>query len=95
MNIKPLGARIIIEKKMENSITSGGLIIPNPKEKNTEGIVVEVFEDFIDANGILQTPKVKKGQSVIISEYMGTAFEVNGKKLFIIKESEILAIINN
>lgn len=95
IKIKPLGRRIVFEKITETSQTSSGIFIPFPKERTTEGIVVEVFEPFTDESGKLQNPILKIGQKVVVSEYMGTNFVLDNRKLSIIKESEVLAIIDD
>jgi len=84
--IKPLGENVLIEPKKADSKTASGIVIPDTaEEKSQEGIVIEIG----DSNKI----KVKKGDKVIYSKYSGNELKVGDKELLIIKNEDILAVI--
>lgn len=95
MAIKPLHDRVVIERVEAESKTSGGIIIPdNAKEKPAEGIVVAVGSGLKDSNGKQIALDVKVGDRVLFAKWGGTEIKFEGKELVILKESDILAIIN-
>ena len=87
MAIKPLGERILIEIKTSEEKTAGGIVIPQAaQEKTQEGIVVSVG----DSSDI----KVKKGDIIIYDKYAGTQIKIDDKDHLILKNEDILAIID-
>ncbi|OHD06426.1 MAG: co-chaperone GroES [Spirochaetes bacterium GWD1_27_9] len=87
MGVKPVGERVLIEIKMAEEKTSGGLVIPQTaQEKTQEGKVVAV--------GTSDSIKVKVGDKVIFDKYAGTQFKIGDKDHLIIKAEEILAILD-
>jgi len=87
MAIKPLGDRVLVEIKGSEEKTSGGIVIPQAaQEKTQEGIVVSVG-DYPDI-------KVKKGSKVIYDKYAGTQIKISNKEHLIIKNEDILAILD-
>ena len=96
MNIKPLHDRVIIERIEAESKTAGGIIIPDSaKEKPSEGKVVAVGEGLYDSNGKRISLDVKKGDRVLFAKWGGTEVKFKGKELTILKESDILAVIES
>ena len=94
MTTKPLFNNVLIERIEANSKTAGGIIIPDTaKEKPAEGKVVEVGAGAIDDSGKRIPMEVKKGDVVLFGKWGGTEITVNGKEMVILKESDILAII--
>ena len=89
MNIKPLADRVLVEPKVAETKTAGGLIIPdNAKEKPQEGTVLAVGPGKKD-----EPMEVKVGDVVIYGKYSGTEVSVEGKDYLIMKQSDILAVL--
>ena len=88
--IKPLGDRAVIEPVKENVKTKSGIILPDTvdKEKPAEGIVVA-----LGAGDKIKKSGVKKGDRVVFEKYSGTEFKVDGAEYKILKEDEILAVL--
>ena len=94
MTVRPLHDRVLIERVEAESKTAGGIIIPdNAKEKPAEGKIISVGEGLRDENGKRIALDVKKGDRVLFAKWGGTEVKVGGKELIILKESDILAII--
>jgi chaperonin GroES len=94
MNLKPLHDRVAVEILEQASKTSGGIIIPDTaKEKPVEGRVVAVGAGTKDESGNRVAVDVKVGDKVIFGKWSGTEIEVGGKKLLIMKESDIIGIV--
>lgn len=93
MKIKPLGDRILVEQLEAEEKTVGGIILPNSaKEKPQEGKVVAVGSGKI-IDGKKMPLDVKKGDKILFSKYGGDEIKFEGKELKIMKEEDILAII--
>ena len=95
-NIKPLHDRVII-RRIEDSTdkTAGGLFIPDTaKEKPQEGEVIAVGEGKYKEDGTRQTLDVKAGDRVLFGKYSGSEIKLDGEELIIMREDEILGIIN-
>ena len=96
MNFQPLGDRVIIKPLEPETKTKGGIVLPDTvKEKPQEGKVVAVGKGKVLDNGTVQKPEVKEGDVVLYGKYSGT--EVNtkdGEEYLIVREEDILAIIN-
>lgn len=94
MNMKPLGNRVVVEPIEEEEITAGGIVLPETaKEKPQRGSILAVGPGDRDDNGKRVEMDVKKGDTVLFAKYSGTEIKVDGKKLLIMRESDILAII--
>lgn len=94
MNIRPLQDRVLIKRLEELTKTSGGIIIPDTaKEKPSEGIVEAVGTGMVTPEGKLIPMSVKVGDKVLFAKWSGTEVKVNGEERLIIKEPEILGII--
>ena len=94
MKIRPLQDRIIVKRIEEEEKTKGGIIIPDTaKEKPMEGEVVAVGTGKILENGKKQPPEVKEGDRVLFSKYAGTDVKIDGIEHLIMKEDDILGII--
>ena len=95
-NIKPLHDRVII-RRIEDSTdkTAGGLFIPDTaKEKPQEGEVIAVGEGKYKEDGTRQTLDVKAGDRVLFGKYSGSEIKLDGEEFIIMREDEILGIIN-
>lgn len=91
--LRPLGDRVVIEAIAKEETTASGIVLPDTaKEKPQEGRVVAVGAGHIE-NGERVALEVKEGDKVIFSKYAGTEVEVGDKELLIMRESDILAII--
>lgn len=92
--IKPLGDRVLVEPLEEQEVKKGGIIIPDTaKERPQEGKVIAVGPGKLDENGKLIPMTVKVGDLVLMPKYGGTEIKVEDKKYQIIREDEILGII--
>ncbi len=92
--IKPLADRVLIEAADEKEEKVGSIYIPDTaKEKPNEGVVVEVGSGKITDDGKLIELQVCKGQKVLYGKYSGTEIKSDGKEYLIVRESDILAII--
>jgi chaperonin GroES len=95
MNIKPLGDRVLVLPKEEAEMKKGGIIIPDTaKEKPQEGEVVAVGAGKRDDSGKLIPMNVKKGDKVLMPKYGGTEVKINDKTYQLIREDDILAIVD-
>ncbi len=94
MSIRPLGDRVLIEQVEEVEVEKGGIIIPDSaKEKPQEGKVVAVGAGRRDENGKVIPMNVKKGDVVLMPKYGGSEIKVNDKEFQIVREDDILAIV--
>ena len=95
LNLTPLGDRVIIEPIEQEEVTSSGLYIPETaKEKPQQGNVLAAGEGRRDDDGKRVAMDVKAGDKVLFAKYAGTEIKMDGKKLLIMKETDILAIVN-
>ena len=94
MKIRPLQDRIIVKRMAEEEMTKGGIIIPDSaKEKPTEGKVIAVGNGKVLDNGQKTKPDVKAGDKVLFSKYAGTEVKIDGEEHLIMREDDILGII--
>ena len=88
MKIKPLGKRILAKKiEEENRTTSGGIVLPESAKSD------KVVRAKVLAVGTDEKFTVKKGNEILVSSFAGTEIEVEGDKLLLVKETDVLAII--
>jgi chaperonin GroES len=94
MKIRPLQDRVIVKRVEEEEKTKGGIIIPDSaKEKPAEGKVVAVGKGKIGEDGKLQPLDVKVGDRILFSKYAGTEVKVDGEENLIMREDDILGVI--
>ncbi len=94
MNVKPLNDRVLIRRIEVKEQVKGGIIIPDTaKEKPLEGKVVATGNGRIDDNGKLIPMTVKAGQKVLVGKYAGTEVKIDDIEHIIVREDEILGII--
>ena len=94
MKIRPLHDRVLVKRLEENTKTAGGIIIPDTaKEKPSEGIVEAVGDGYRAEVGQIVPLNVKVGDKVLFGKWSGTEVKVNGEERLIIKEAEILAVV--
>jgi chaperonin GroES len=96
MKLKPLGDRLVVEPKERESTTASGLVLPETaKEKPQEGEVVAVGPGRRDEDGKRIKMDVEVGDIVLYAKYGGTEVKIDDKKVLILKESDVLAILEN
>ena len=96
ISFKPLGSRVVIEPLEQEDITPGGIVLPETaKEKPQKGTVLAIGPGDRDDDGKRIPMDVAIGDIVLYAKYAGTEVKVDGKKLLILKESDILAIVVN
>ena len=96
MHFRPLHDRVVVRRIEAEEKTSGGIIIPDTaKEKPQEGEVVAVGPGARDDNGNLIELAVNAGDRVLFGKWSGTEVKIDGEDLLIMKESDILGVIDN
>ena len=94
LKLKPLGGRVIVEPIEQEEKTAGGIILPETaKEKPQEGKILAAGPGDRDEDGKRIPMDVGVGDRVLYAKYSGTEVKVDGKKLLIMRESDILAIV--
>ncbi|MFA5878787.1 MAG: co-chaperone GroES [Candidatus Margulisiibacteriota bacterium] len=96
MSIKyrPLGDRAIVEPEVAEQKTKSGIVLPDTaQEKPQKGKVVKVGPGKVSDDGKLMPMNIKEGDNVIFSKYGGTELKVDGKEYLIVRESDVLAVI--
>lgn len=95
-SIRPLGDRILVEPIEQEESTSGGILLPETaKEKPQNGSVLAAGEGRRDEDGDRIPMDVKVGDKVLFAKYAGTEIKLDGKKLLIMKESDVLGIVED
>jgi chaperonin GroES len=94
MGFRPLHDRVGVRRVDSEEKTKGGIIIPDTaKEKPSEGIIVSVGPGARDENGKINALDVKAGDRVLFGKWSGTEVKLNGEDLIIMKESDIMGIV--
>jgi chaperonin GroES len=94
MNIRPLYDRLIVERVEEETKTAGGLFIPDSaKEKPQKGIIIAAGKGKKTEDGKLLPLDVKVGDQVLFGKYSGTEIKLDGKEYLMMREDEILAVL--
>ncbi|MDP6012784.1 MAG: co-chaperone GroES [Alphaproteobacteria bacterium] len=94
MKVRPLHDRVLVQRIGEEETTAGGIIIPDTaKEKPSQGKVLAVGPGTRDEAGKLQPLDVRKGNTVLFGKWSGTEVKIDGDDLLIMKESDIMGII--
>jgi chaperonin GroES len=94
MNLKPLADRLVVEPNEQEEVTAGGIILPETaKEKPQQGKVIAAGPGRTDDKGKRVDMEVKVGDKVLYAKYSGTEIKLEGKKVLILRESDILAVI--
>jgi chaperonin GroES len=96
MNVRPLHDRIIVQRIEEGEQKIGGIIIPDSaKEKPQRGTVVAVGKGRVGKDGKVVPLDVQAGDQILFGKYSGQEIRLDGKDLFIMKEDDVLAVIDN
>jgi len=94
ITLKPLGNRVVVEPVEQEEITAGGIVLPETaKEKPQKGLVLSVGPGDRDEDGDYIPMDVEKDDIVLFAKYSGTEIKIDGKKLLILRESDLLAIV--
>ena len=94
MAIRPLHDRVLVQRVKEEEKTKGGIIIPDSaKEKPIEGKVVAVGNGKVTDDGKVRALQVKAGDRVLFGKYAGTEVKIDGEEHLILREDEVLGII--
>jgi chaperonin GroES len=94
MEFQPLGDRVVIEREEAEKKTKGGIVLPDSaKDKPTRGKVISVGAGRLLDDGKRTQPQVKAGDRVLFSSYAGDAFKLGERELLLMREEDILAVI--
>lgn len=94
VSLKPLGNRVVVEPIEEEEVTASGIVLPETaKEKPQKGKVLAVGPGERDEDGERIPLDVSEGDTVLYAKYAGTEIKYDGKKLLILRESDLLAIV--
>jgi chaperonin GroES len=94
LNLKPLGSRVVVEPIEQEDITASGIVLPETaKEKPQRGKVLSIGPGDRDESGKRIQMDVTVGDTVLFAKYAGTEIKLDGKKLLILRESDLLAIV--
>lgn len=94
MKIRPLHDRVIVKRLEEERTSAGGIVIPDTAaEKPSKGEVIAIGNGKILENGEVRKLDVKKGDKVLFGKYSGNEVKVDGKELLVMREDDIMAVI--
>ena len=94
MKIRPLHDRVIVRRMEEERTTAGGIVIPDSAtEKPSQGEIVAVGNGKITDSGELRALDVKAGDKILFGKYAGTEVKVDGEELLVMREEDIVAVI--
>lgn len=94
MRIRPLYDRLVVKRIAEETTTKGGIIIPDTaKEKPISGQVIAVGNGKIQDNGTLRPMDVKSGDRILFGKYAGTEVKIDGEEHLILREDDVLAVV--
>jgi len=96
LNLKPLGSRLVVEPIEQEDVTASGIVLPETaKEKPQKGKVLSVGPGDRDEEGKRIPMDVKVGDTILFAKYSGTEIKMDQKKLLILKENDVLAIVED
>jgi chaperonin GroES len=94
MNIRPLHDRVLVRRMEEETTTAGGIVLPgSATEKPNQGEVLAVGKGRILESGDVRPMDVKVGDKVLFGQYGGTAVKVDGEELLMMREEDIMGVI--
>jgi chaperonin GroES len=94
ISLKPLADRVLVEPIEDEEVTPGGIVLPETaKEKPQRGKILAAGPGGRDEDGKLITMEVKVGETVLFAKYAGTEIKMEGKKMLILRQSDLLAIV--
>ena len=93
--IRPVGDRVVVKPAEKEEVTKSGIVIPDTvKEKPQEGTIIAIGSGKINDKGDRTPLEVKEGDRVLFAKYGGTEFKFEGEDLLVLRESDILAILD-
>jgi chaperonin GroES len=96
VKLQPLGDRVVVQREESESKTAGGIVLPDSaKEKPQRGVIIAVGDGRILDNGQRSQLQVKAGDRVIFTSYAGDQFKVDDEEYLLMREDEILAVIED
>ena len=96
MKIRPLHDRVLIRRAKEETTTSGGIVLPsNATEKPIKGKIIAIGKGKILDSGTIRSLDVKPGDMVYFGKYSGTEIKMNGEELLMMREEDIMGIIES
>lgn len=96
MSIRPLHDRLVVRRLKAETTTKGGIVIPDSSaEKPSQGEVIAVGEGVLLESGERRGLDVKVGDRVLFTQYAGTEVKLDGERLLVMRESDVLAVIEN
>jgi chaperonin GroES len=96
MNVRPLNDRVLVKRLEEETKTAGGIYIPDSaKEKPTRGKVIAAGSGRYDDDGKRKPLDVKGGDEILFGKYAGTEIKIDGEELIIMREDDILAVVES
>ena len=94
MNIRPLHDRVVVRRKEEETTSAGGIVLPDSAtEKPVQGEVMAAGNGKILENGEVRPMDVKVGDTVLFGKYSGTEVKLNGDELLVMREEDIMGVI--
>ncbi len=94
MNIRPLHDRVLVRRVEEETVSAGGIVLPgSATEKPNRGEVLAAGNGRILENGDVRPMDVKVGDTVLFGQYSGTAVKVDGEELLMMREEDIMGVI--
>jgi chaperonin GroES len=94
MNLRPLHDRVIVRRMEEETMSAGGIVITdNAAEKTSRGEVLAVGDGNVTDSGEVRALTVKVGDKVLFGKYAGTEVKVEGEELLVMREDDIVAVI--
>ena len=94
MNIRPLHDRVVVKRMEEERTSAGGIVIPDSAtEKPARGEIIAVGKGKVADNGDVRPLDVKTGDQVLFGQYAGTAQKLDGEEVLIMREDDILGVI--
>ncbi len=94
MKLQPLGDRLVVEREEAEAVTAGGIVLPDAaKNKPSRGTVVSVGDGRLLESGSRSEFQVKVGDRVLFSSYAGEQFKLDDRELLLMREDDILAVI--
>ena len=94
ISLKPLGSRVVVEPIEQEEVTAGGIVLPETaKEKPQKGKILAIGPGERNDEGERIQMDVKEGDTVLYAKYSGTEIKLDNKKLLILRESDLLAIV--
>jgi chaperonin GroES len=96
MQVRPLHDRVLVKRFNEEERSKGGIIIPDTaKEKPAQGEIIAVGQGRVSEDGKLRPLDVKKGDRVLFGKYSGTEIKIDGEEFLMMREEDILGVLNS